>query len=239
VPLLADRRGEFCHGFLGLWRLLGSRRREAALAQIAAELGAQAERFTACRVDVDHVDGHQHVHLIPEIFPIAASLASARQAAIRIPDERFRGGHHLARCWLTCLANGGVIKKMILSRLARSAVAAETKLFHADHYYGVLETGRITIGILREILASVPAGIAEINCHPGLAGPPDAAVVCSRQDRRFLASPGRARELAALVDPSLRGDLLSEGITLARFRDLLPRQRAPCMEPLRKGVASR
>jgi predicted glycoside hydrolase/deacetylase ChbG (UPF0249 family) len=225
VPLLVDRRGEFCHGFLGLRCLLGSRRREAAVTQIAAELGAQAEKFNACGIHVDHVDGHHHVQMIPEIFAIAAALASARQAAIRIPDERFRSGHRSARRWLPCLANGGVIKKMVLSRLTQSVLAAEAKLLRADHYYGVLETGRITVEILREILDSVPDGITEINCHPGLAGPPDPAIICSRQDRRFLASPNRSRELAALVDPSFRGNLLDAGITLARFQDLLPRRR--------------
>jgi predicted glycoside hydrolase/deacetylase ChbG (UPF0249 family) len=235
VPLLVDRRGEFCHGFAGLWRLLASRRREAAVTQITAELGAQADKCHACVGHVDHVDGHHHVQMIPEIFAIATKLASARQAAIRIPDERFRSGHRSARRWLACLANGGVIKKMLLSRLARK-VAAKTKLLRAEHYYGVLETGRITVEALREMLESAQDGITEINCHPGLAGPPDPAIACSRQDRRFLASPGRWRELAALVDPSLRGHLVSAGITLARFQDLLPRRRPPWTEPLSKGA---
>jgi predicted glycoside hydrolase/deacetylase ChbG (UPF0249 family) len=236
VPLLVDGRGEFCHGFFGLRRLLGSRRREAAVAQIAAELRAQAEKFDACGLHVDHVDGHQHVQMIPEIFTIAAALASVRQAAIRISNEQFRGGHRSVRRWLAWLANGGVIKKMILSRLAQSVLASEAKLFRADHYYGVLETGRMTVEILWEILDSLPDGISEINCHPGLPGLPDPKIVCSRPDRRFLASLNRCRELAALLDPSFHGDLLGAGITLARFQDLLPRRHAPWTEPLRKAA---
>jgi predicted glycoside hydrolase/deacetylase ChbG (UPF0249 family) len=93
VPSLVDRRGEFCHGFAGLWRLLGSRRREAAVTQIAAELGAQADKCHACVGHVDHIDGHHHVQMIPEISAVATTLASAGQTAIRIPNERFRSGH--------------------------------------------------------------------------------------------------------------------------------------------------
>jgi predicted glycoside hydrolase/deacetylase ChbG (UPF0249 family) len=236
VPLLVDRRGEFRHGFLGLRRLLGSPRREEAMRQIAAELRAQAAKFDACGLHVDHVDGHQHIQMIPEIFTIAAALATVRQAAIRISDEQFRRGHRSLRRWLAWLANGGVIKKLILSRLARAVPAAETPLLRADHYYGVLETGRMTVEILWEILDSLPEGISEINCHPGLAGLPDPAIVCSRPDRLFLASLNRSRELAALVDPSFQGDLLGAGITLARFQDLLPRRSAPWTEPLRKAA---
>ncbi len=122
---------------------------------------------------------------------------------------------------------------MVLSRLAERVRTAAAKLLRADHYYGVLETGRITVEVLREILDSVPDGITEINCHPGLAGPPDPAIVCNRQDRRFLASPHRSRELAALVQPVVPRQPAGAGITLARFRDLLPRRHAPGAEPLR------
>jgi hypothetical protein len=98
----------------------------------------------------------------------------------------------------------------------------------------VLETGKITTAILWEILRALPDGVTEINCHPGLDGAPDRTVVCSLSDRRFLASGNRATELAAVLDASFRGDLLGAGITLARFRDILPRHNAAPLAPLRK-----
>ena len=90
----------------------------------------------------------------------------------------------------------------------------------------MLETGRITTQILWEILRSLPDGVTEINCHPRLDDALDRTVVCSLADRRFLASRNRAAELAALLDSSFRDDLLGRGITLASFRDILPRHSA-------------
>jgi predicted glycoside hydrolase/deacetylase ChbG (UPF0249 family) len=232
VPLLVDRQGHFCHGFLGLFRLLRGRRGREAATQIAAELDAQARQFDLCGIDVDHVDGHHHLQMIPGIFEIAAAIAIQRHAALRISDEHFRG----SRRWLRGLTNGGLIKKIILSRLSQQARRQPFDLVYADHYHGVLETGRITTRILWEILRSLPDGVTEINCHPGLDDALDRTVVCSLADRRSLASRTRSAELAALLDPSFHGDLLGDGITLARFRDILPRHSASPVAPLRKAA---
>jgi predicted glycoside hydrolase/deacetylase ChbG (UPF0249 family) len=233
VPLLVDRKGYYCRGFLGLYRLVRSRHRYEAVAQITAELNAQAEQLDRCGIDVDHVDGHQHTHMIPEIFAICAQIATARQAAIRIPDEHFRPSHRWPPRWLRCLLNGGLLKQATLHRLSQKARREAIDLVHPDHYHGVLETGQITTAILWEILRALPDGVTEITCHPGLDGTLDRTVVCSLADRRFLASGNRAAELAAVLDSSFCGDLLGVGITLARFRDILPRHNAA---PLRKAA---
>jgi predicted glycoside hydrolase/deacetylase ChbG (UPF0249 family) len=236
VPLLVDRQGHFCRGFLGLYRLVRSRRGHEAVAQIAAELDAQTRQLDLCGIDIDHIDGHQHVQMIPEIFEIAAAIAIQRHAALRIPDEHFRGSHRWPGRWLRGLANGGLIKKAILNRLSQRAQQQPFELVYADHYHGVLETGRITTRILWEILRSLSDGVTEINCHPRLDETLDRTVVCSLADRRFLASRNRSAELAALLDRSFHGDLLGDGITLARFRDILPRHSASPAAPLRRAA---
>lgn len=236
LPLLVDRQGHFCRGFLGLYRLVRSRQRHEAIAQLAAELNAQAQQFDLCGIDVDHVDGHQHVQMIPAIFEIAAAIADQRHAALRIPDEHFRASHRRPPYLFRGLTNGGLIKKIILNRLSHKARQRQLDLVYPDHYHGVLETGRITARILWEILRSLPDGVTEITCHPRLDDALDRTVVCSLADRRFLASRNRAAELAALLDSSFRGDLLGDGITLARFRDILPRHSASPAATLRKAA---
>jgi predicted glycoside hydrolase/deacetylase ChbG (UPF0249 family) len=250
LPLLVDGDGFFHRGFIGLFRLVHSRRANEALQQIERECAAQTERLESLGFELDHVDSHQHVHMIPQIFRIAAALAAARGIAIRVADEplflpdrepawtsqpacsavqkasdkppRRPGEIHLLRR----LAGGGLLKKTLLSCCARSIRRSGGLPEHTAHYFGVLDTGRMSLPVLRSILRTLPEGVSEINLHPGsgeLASAPGdqdhRGNPCSRADRRFLRRPERAAELAAVLDPSLPAELRSLGIELASFRD--------------------
>lgn len=232
VPLLVDAEGCFRHGFLGLMRLLHSRRRGEALRQIARELNAQAECIRACGIAIDHVDSHQHVHMIPDIFPLAAAIAREHHAAIRMADEAFRFLPRSLSGAISCVVSGGLLKKLLLSALANKVRRGKQRnegVISADHYAGVLHSGRMTRCALRHILQALPDGVTEINVHPGQAAAGDGSLgcdlCCSRADRRFLRSPYRAAELEALTDPSLREYLGRLGITRVRFCDVMPRER--------------
>jgi predicted glycoside hydrolase/deacetylase ChbG (UPF0249 family) len=214
LPLLVDARGRFRHGFLGLVGLLRSGRHEAAAAQIREELEAQARRLDACGVRIDHVDGHQHVHVIPGIFAAAAEIAAARGAAIRIPAAGSRAPRS-ASGWFSA----GAAKILILRWLVRRAVG-ENERKTAATCLGVAESGHLTSAVLGDLLPRLPEGASELLCHPGWGNPDEAELVCSREDRRFLASAARVGELAALVDPALRRQLPRWGIVLARFADV-------------------
>jgi predicted glycoside hydrolase/deacetylase ChbG (UPF0249 family) len=119
IPLLVDAQGTFIHGFLGLWRLMRSTHRAAAGDQIEFELRAQFEKALDGGVPLDHVDGHQHVHMIPGIWPCVTSLASEYDAGhVRVSDERFVWGR---RTWTASLRNVlrlNPAKKFLLSRFA-------------------------------------------------------------------------------------------------------------------------
>jgi len=224
VPLLVDARGCFRRGFLGLLRLLHSRQRGEALRQIERELGAQAECIRACGIEIDHVDSHHHVHMLPDIFPLAAAIARRHHAAIRMADERW-GLLRLRLAGLVpCLLGGGPLKKVLLSRLAKAARRSEGVLC-ADHYAGVLFSGRMTRSVLWRLVQQLPDGITEINVHPGQADDDyfGRSLCCSRADQRDLRSPYRAAELTALLDPSLREHLARLDVALVRFGDVLPR----------------
>jgi predicted glycoside hydrolase/deacetylase ChbG (UPF0249 family) len=60
-----------------------------------------------------------------------------------------------------------------------------------------------------DILARLPAGVAELGCHPGL----DATLDSSYREER-------ATEVATLCDPRVRAALTSQEIELISFRDL-------------------
>lgn len=219
VPLLVGPDGSFRHGFLGLLRLVCGGRRGEALAQIERELTAQAERVDALGVAIDHVDGHQHVHMIPAIFPLALGLARQRRAVLRLADEPLglpgRRAVRLARS----LAGAGLLKWLVLSRMART-IRSRAPLSGAVNYFGVLEAGRMTLEPLRAVARSLPEGVSEINVHPGSPASLDEVLEASPADRRFHRRPERAAELEALLAPALRAELDAAGVRLVRFCDV-------------------
>ncbi|MGO8751314.1 MAG: carbohydrate deacetylase [Thermoguttaceae bacterium] len=250
VPLLVDGDGFFHRGFIGLFRLVHSRRADEALEQIERECAAQTERLESLGFELDHVDSHQHVHMIPQIFRIAAALATARGIVIRVADEPlflpnrepawvplpagpavWKAGDKPPRRpgeihFLRRLASGGLLKKTLLSCCARWIRRSGGWPKDTAHYFGVLDTGRMSLPVLRSILRTLPEGVSEINLHPGSGefaptanGGDHRGNPCSRADQRFLRRPERAAELAAVLDPSLPAELRSLGIELASFRD--------------------
>ena len=222
VPLLVGRDGHFKRGFLGLLRLVRSRRRGEALEQIERELAAQAGWIEALGVAVDHVDSHQHVHMIPELYPLAASLARSRGAALRWADERLAPRHFRPRALARYCLGGGIPKKLLLAWLAGSIRRRCPDPAIAARYFGILDAGRMTLAALGQLVRGLPEGASEIGLHPGLAAWLEDSLECSRADHRFLRRAERGEELAAVLDPALRAELVGEGIVLARFRDVLP-----------------
>jgi hypothetical protein len=131
---------------------------------------------------------------------------------------------------LGCLANGGLLKNAVLTHFARVNHRKWPNVLTTDHYFGVLDTGRMTSARLQNILRSLPDGVSEVTMHPSL--PPQASgeesgvrahddlLACSRQDQRFLRRHRAAQELAALLDPAVRETLATQDLRLARFQDL-------------------
>jgi len=223
VPMLVDAEGRFRHGFFGLLRLIRSRQRREALEQIAGELRAQAERLAASGIRIDHVDSHRHVHLIPGILEVAREIAIEHRAALRIPSERFALTAQLLPLAPRRILSGGLLKRAVLARLARRRSRLGCEPMSADHYFGVLDSGRMTQSAWMSIARLIRAGVTEVNIHPSLAPLAGDAPDCCDADLRFLRSPLRAAELEAITDPLLREELARREISLVRFADVIAR----------------
>ncbi len=234
VPLLVDRLGVFRHGFAGIRRLVCGTESAAALAQIERELRAQCEKCLARGLRVDHVDGHRHIHMIPEIWRIVVCLAAEYGFPyVRLADEKWSSTR--PRRDVGVIARN-LAKKILLSRYAHrnraqlSRAALTRSVRTADHIVGILDSGAMTSEKLAAAVRHASTGITEIIVHPGLVadkslGPNarelcDARGSCAPMDFHFLSSPARSLELEALTSFTVASISAGRGIHLTSFGEL-------------------
>lgn len=212
VPLLVDAEGIFRLGFVGLVRLVHSKRREQAAAQIRRELQAQLARIDELRQKhafrLNHLDSHQHVHVLPEIFEALETESRERKLHLRIPHESLGGLRRLLPRLPRWIA-GGLPKRAILNgNLNREAGRPVSPI----GYFGILDSGKMDATAMRGIFRAIEAddsGTAyfEINTHPSMPAenrriPAVIDSVIGPGDRRFHSSNWREREWQTLMDNS-------------------------------------
>lgn len=215
VPLLVDDRGMFCHGFVGLWRLLLSKRRRDVLSQIEQELNAQFSRLLDAGIAMDHIDGHQHVHMLPGVRRLVARIARNHNLVMRISNERWS-----ALPPKLSAITSGLPKAVVLRICSLFDASPGPECSPPVNYVGVFESGRLDAFALNRILASLPPGVTELNTHPGYSLTTGDAIECSDVDRQFLASKWRQKEREALILPQIASECDRHGIVTARFSDL-------------------
>ena len=216
IPRLFTPQGSFLSGAPRLAsRLLADR---AILAEIEIEFRAQIEKVMAAGIAPTHLDGHQHVHMWPSVFAVAARLARHYgMAGLRCSRERRAPGQGLLRRngpdrskILRQLGTGAALGLLALGArrtLRRAGVAAP------DFFYGVSSTGFLDTAGLEAILRDVPEGTSELMCHPGYADADLKAAPTRLQAQREI-------ELDALTRPEI-GNLARElGIELITYRAL-------------------
>ncbi|MGE0160356.1 MAG: carbohydrate deacetylase [Gemmatimonadales bacterium] len=174
---------------------------------VMRELEAQIEKVERAGIRPSHLDGHQHVHLLPHIWPVVVELARRHGVRwVRVPAFRPLASDG-ARAVLVGLRMG-------LNVLQRGRRAGLDGLRSADVTPALAESGHLTVDGIVRALAAVPSGAtAELVVHPGINTP----AVEARYDWGYDWSG----ETAALTDPGLRAAILEGGFELRRFTDLL------------------
>ena len=208
VSMLVNRAGILRHTFVSLWMLwLKSpvARRQELVRQIDTEWRAQVQRakeICAPRV-LDAVDSHNHVHMLPFLFPIALKIgAEAQINEIRVSREPLFLSDRLADT-LRRQFIPNIVKHSLLRYLSSKAdrLRARTPLASAGALIGVFYTGMMSeAAATAGIRAAQRSGQdAEVVFHIGRASSSEAArwshlpgVV------RFFLSQRRDDEFAAL-----------------------------------------
>jgi chitin disaccharide deacetylase len=214
VPTLVDAHGRL---YLTPGQLLNRIvTHRISLREIEIELRAQMAKVLAAGISPTHLDGHNHVHLLPRVSEIVIRLAKEFGIpSVRCPTEELPLAR-LPRCLR--YSQGGVLKQYVVARaiswLARRFRLRLTQagLSYPAHFYGLSQTGFLNSEGLEEILRALPAGASELMCHPGYADS-----LLARTGTRLLAE--REIECRALTSPRTRELATSEGIQLVSYSE--------------------
>ena len=167
--------------------------------QIEAEMDAQFALFRRTGLELDHVNGHLHLHLHPVVFRLLMKHSTRWGVKrIRLTRDAFWLNARIAPGeWLYRTSHAVIFHA--LSLWARGEVV-KRGLKHTPWVFGLLQNGRVDEPYILKLLAELPPGDAELFSHPGIDEFP--------------------REAAALVSPAVKAAVQSLGIELIRYQDL-------------------
>jgi predicted glycoside hydrolase/deacetylase ChbG (UPF0249 family) len=166
--------------------------------EVALELQAQVEQARHLGADVDHLDVHQHVHLLPGLARIVEALAAQLGLPLRWPTELPRP------TWLR--RPNAWAKTALVSALARVRPTRGARRVRA---VGVFDSGALDERRLLKLIDRLGDGDWELMCHPGLA---PGNITDWRYDWED--------ELAAVCSPRVRELVRKKEITLLSYRAL-------------------
>ena len=198
IPALVGRDGNFPDNLLiaGLryWFL------PAARQQLETEIRAQLEAFRATGLTLDHVNGHNHIHLHPTVLGILLRLGPRYGLrAVRLPNEPVLASWRAARRGLLTRAVLALLLRPLLLKTRRRIERAGLRC--NDFLFGVNDSGRMTTDLVLTMLREVPEGVTEMYFHPATDddGPGDGRAVGYRyvEEFRALTSPAVADRLRA------------------------------------------
>ena len=209
IPDLVDAQGRFSQsqvaGAIRIFLLPRARR------QMETEIRAQFEAFARTGLRLDHVNGHQHMHLHPTVLDALIRIGrDYGLKAVRVPEERPLDALIDSRSeWIRRHARWLFLKPWT-ARMKRRLRAAG--LDFTEQVFGLHDSGHMTLATLIRILAHLPDGVWELYCHPATGR--WQAIDPLAADYDFEA------EYSALVHPRTRRTLEKFSIGLCSFGEL-------------------
>jgi predicted glycoside hydrolase/deacetylase ChbG (UPF0249 family) len=173
--------------------------------EVADECAAQIARAREARLELTHLDGHHHVHVLPGIRDAVRRVVQAEAIpAIRRPRERLFG----VPAWRRRLP-----ERLLIRVLANDMNPERWRVRMTSHFVGstLLGAPHFEAGLLR-VLGWLPEGTTELMVHPGyVTGALPGADPYTTQ---------REVELRALTSSAVRKRLSSGLVHLIHFGQL-------------------
>lgn len=133
--------------------------------EIAIELEAQLCWMLDHGLKPTHLDSHQHTHVLGPVAKITAELAQ-RFSIPRIRDLSITHGGFGPDRRLSYLEETGLKMLASVAKSSHLEPYSKTALF-----FGLLESGHLTLAALQEMKNLPWVGTAELMCHPGYDDP--------------------------------------------------------------------
>jgi len=169
--------------------------------EVEVELRAQLDRARELGAELDHLDTHQNLHLLPGLTAVVEGLAAENDLPVRWPAD------HPNAHWL--VHPRSAVRAAVARALGTlEAVDGITRV----RTHGVFEKGRLTERRLLRLVNELKAGDHEIVCHPGLS--PGKL----KEDPSW--SYGWEGELKAVTSPRVREAIARRGIELIGWQSL-------------------
>jgi predicted glycoside hydrolase/deacetylase ChbG (UPF0249 family) len=160
---------------------------------VEPELRAQIEKVLAAGLHVTHLNGHQHLHMLPRVRRVVQRLAREYGIGyVRVVNDR---GGRARRIQMKVLNRVGAAA---LGNAARPGAGAPTRRYTI----GVAEAGHLSAKRIIDLLDYV-AGVTELVAHPGVG-------VRGYAHWRYAWD----EETRALCDPGVREAIAARGIEL-------------------------
>jgi len=182
---------------------------QALQKEIRREMSAQMKGLLDSGIQIDHLDGHQHVHLFPAAIGSAVRIAQEVKVPwMRIPEEP------PVQDAAGSFPDGLLEEARRFSDIARQARKhlQGTTILTTDHFRGLYLKGRLSLSTLKGLLQTLPKGLTELMVHPGRIPPTPLPGPFSA-----FSTPARELELETLLHVDFRLALSEAGVTLTPF----------------------
>lgn len=171
-------------------------------AEVERELRAQIELLSGHGLRLTHLNGHQHLHVLPRIFDLVLRLADEyRIGYVRIPTASVPSG--------TALSRG--VSMRVLSVFGERA-ARRASPGSRVRTVGLPGAGHTSPSALVALIEDLEAGDTELVSHPGT----DTSRIADSYDWGYEWD----QETAALCDPEVRAAIARHGIELITPEEL-------------------
>lgn len=198
--------------------------------QVRVEIDAQLAwffRHVGCKPT--HVDGHQHIHVLPGVCDVFAQLLQKHDVGwTRVPSEM-----HISECSWVDERRRAFYERVVADAKKASLVFSQFGLSYPDCFVGLSTAGadqtieRLVSGIRREVGAfrkgSSPTSgedvVCELMVHPGDVTPREEGGCGSGPDN-FAMSADREHETNLLSSCRLRDELSKDNFLLRSWSEL-------------------
>lgn len=173
------------------------------ISEVEYEWESQREKLAGHKID--HLDSHQHLHLLPGLFRLTVKLALKWGVSyVRVPFENLKIGLPG-----TTALSGQVLN---LYTLGKKHILEKNSLKTTGNFFGSSFSGAMTEKVWPQLWPQIPEGLTEIMCHPGIE---------NEQARQLYGWANRWEdEYRALADPQILVQACESGVVFTSFSEI-------------------